>query len=168
MANTPYSKPVLLSSAVADLVLVKPMSATRVYRALIAIRGCWIFAEWLLGWGVYSHVSLFKLTHPYVALTGDAITVAFWLAILAGMWFFQRWARLIFVVLLAVALLISPFRAHHYSLSPPPFFVPTVTALMLLLTGAILAMSFLPPVRDRFARKRPNQAPEPAASHSDV
>ena len=116
--------------------------------------------------GVYSHVSLFKLTHPYVALTGDAITVAFWLAILAGMWFFQRWARLIFVVLLAVALLISPFRAHHYSLSPPPFFVPTVTALMLLLTGAILAMSFLPPVRDRFARKRPNQAPEPAASHS--
>jgi hypothetical protein len=157
-----------LPPALAYLRLVKPMSATRVYRALIAIRGCWMFAEWLLGWGVYSQVSLFKWTHPYVALTGDAITVAFWLAMLAGMWFFQRWARLTFVVLLAVALLTSPLRAHHYSLSSPPFFVPTVTVLMLLLTGAILAMSFLPPVRDCFARKRPNQAPEPAPSHSDV
>ena len=87
---------------------------------------------------------------------------------LAGMWFFQRWARLIFVLLLAVALLTSPFRVHRYSLSSPSFFVPTVTVLMLLLTGAILAMSFLPPVRDCFARKRPNQALEPTASRSDV
>jgi hypothetical protein len=157
-----------LPPALAYLRLVKPMSATRVYRALIAIRGCWIFAEWILGSGVFSQVSLFKLTHPYAALTGDAITVAFWLAMLVGMWFFQRWARSIFVVLLAVALLTSPFRAHHYSLSSPPFFVPTVIVFMLLLTGAILAMSFLPPVGDCFARKRPNQTPGPAASHSDV
>ena len=129
------------------------MSATLVYRGLIALRICWIFAEWLFGWGIYSHVSLFKLTHPYVALTGDAIEVAFLLAVLTGMWFFQRWARLIFVVLLAVALLISPFRMHHYSLSSQPSFVAPVGALMLLMSGAILAMAFLPPVRDCFARK---------------
>ena len=129
------------------------MSATLVYRSLIAIRVCWIFAEWLFGWGMYSHVSLFKLTHPYAALTGDAIEVAFLLAVLTGMWFFQRWARLIFVVLLAVGMLISLFRVHHYSLSSPPSFVASVGALMLFITGAILAMSFLPPVRDCFARK---------------
>jgi hypothetical protein len=129
------------------------VSATLVYRGLIAIRGCWIFAEWLLGWGVYSHVSLFKMNHPYAALTADAIVVAFWLALLAGMWFFQRWARLIFVVLLAVALLTSPFRVARYSLSLPPSFVALVGLLMLFITGAILVMSFLPPVRDSFATK---------------
>ncbi len=160
----PHSPP----PAVAQLPVVRPMTATQVYRTLIAIRGCWIFAEWFLGWGVYSHVSLFRSTHPYAALTTDAITVSFWVAILAGMWFFQRWARLIFVVLLAVALLTSPFRVHHYSLSSPPIFVPTVAVIMLLLTGAILAMSFLPSVRDCFARKRLNQALEPTASRSDV
>ena len=64
------------------------VSATLVYRGLIAVRGCWIFAEWLFGWGVYSHLSLFNLNHPYAALTAEAIAIAFWLAILAGMWFF--------------------------------------------------------------------------------
>ena len=132
------------------------MTATQVYRILIAIRGCSISPNGSSVGGA-SHVSLFRSTHPYGALAADAITVAFWAAILAGVRrFFQRWAQLIFVVLLAIALLTSPFRAHHYSLSSPPVFVPTVAVLMLLLTGAILAMSFLPPVRDCFARKRPN------------
>ena len=129
------------------------MSTTLVYRSFIAIRGSWIFAEWIFGWGVFSQASLFRSTHPYAALIGDGITVAFWLAMLAGMWFFQRWARLIFVVLFAVGLLTIPFRVHRYSLSSPPSFVAPVGVLMLLLTGVILAMSFLPPVRDCFARK---------------
>ena len=124
-----------------------------VYRGLIAIRGCWIFAEWLLGWGMYSHVSLFRSTHPYAALTTDAIGVAFLVTVLAGMWFFQRWARLILIVLLAVGLLTGPFRVHRYSLSSPPSFAAPVGVLMLIITAAILTMSFLPPVRDCFARK---------------
>jgi hypothetical protein len=60
-------------------------------------------------------------------------------------------ARLIFVLLLAVALVISLFRAH-YSFSSPPSFVQAIGVFMLLLTGAIVAMSFLPPVRDCFAK----------------
>jgi hypothetical protein len=124
-----------------------------VYRGLIAIRCCWILSEWLLGWGEYSHLSLFRSTHPYAALTIDAIGVGFLLAILAGMWFFQRWARLIFIVLLAVGLLASPFRGHRYSLSSPPSFAAPVGVLMLIITAAILTMSFLPPVRDCFARE---------------
>jgi hypothetical protein len=51
------------------------------------------------------------LNHPYAALVADAIAVAFWLTMLAGLWFFQRWARLIFVVLFALALFTRPFRS---------------------------------------------------------
>ena len=83
----------------------------------------------------------------------DGVAVAFWLAVLSGMWFFQRWARLIFVVFLPIALLTIPFRMHRYSLSSPPPLVAPVGAFILLLTGAILAMCFLPPVRDCFATK---------------
>src|SRR5947199_5974167 len=64
---------------------------------------------------------LVQVDSSVCALAADAIAVAFWVAVLAGMWFFQRWARLLFAVFLAVALLTSPFRAHHYSLSPAPF-----------------------------------------------
>jgi hypothetical protein len=129
------------------------MSASLVYRTLIALRGCWLLIEWLFGWGAYSQVTTFTLTHPYAHLAAQAIAVAFWLAILLGMWFFQRWARWTFAILLAVALLTSPFRVQRYSLSSPPSFVAPVGVLMLLLTGAIVAMSFLPPVRGFFAMK---------------
>jgi hypothetical protein len=53
-------------------------------------------------------------------------------------------------------------------LSAQPSFVAPLSMIMLLLTVAILAMSFLPPVRDCFVRKRPNQALEPTASRSDI
>jgi len=126
------------------------VSATLIYRILITIRGCWLVLEWFFGWGARSNVSLL---HPYVSLISSSVAVALWLVILAGMWFFQRWARLIFVVLLAVALVTSPFLAHHYySFSSPPSFVLATGVFMLLLTGAIVAMSFLPPVRDCFAK----------------
>jgi hypothetical protein len=39
--------------------------------------------------------------------------------------------------------------------------------LMVMLHGAIVAMSFLPPVRDMFAL-RPNQALQPTAGRSHV
>ena len=129
------------------------MNAVLVYRVLIAIRGCWLLVEWIFGWGAHSRVTSFTLTHPYATLIADGVAVAFWLAVLSGMWFFQRWARLIFVVFLPIALLTSPFRMHRYSLSSPPPFVAPVGAFILLLTGAILAMCFLPPVRDCFATK---------------
>jgi hypothetical protein len=127
------------------------MSAASIYRILIALRGCWLLVEWLFGWGVFSKVTTFSLTHPYATLVTQFIGVAFWLAILSGMVLFQRWARLIFVVLLGVGFLRSLFQVQRYSLSSPPSFVIPVSVLMLLVTGAIVAMSFLPPVRDCFA-----------------
>jgi hypothetical protein len=129
------------------------VSVTFIYRGFITLRGCWIVVEWFFGWGTFSHVTTLTLTHPYAALVTDGIAVALSLAILLGMWFFQRWARLIFVTLLAVGLLISPFLVHRYSLSSPPTFVAPIQLFILLLTGAIVAMSFLPPVRDCYTTK---------------
>ena len=130
------------------------MSATLVYRVLIAIRGCWLVVEWFFDWGAHSHISSLTLLHPYASVIAGGLAVAFWLVILTGMWFFQRWARLIFVLLVAVALLTSPFRPHHYSLSLPHSFEAAIGAFVLLLTGAIIAMSFLPPVRDCFTTNK--------------
>ena len=130
------------------------VSATLIYRVLIAIRACWLVVEWLFDWRAFSRVTALSLLHPYASLIAGAIAVAFWLAMLVGMWFFQRWARLIFVLLVAVALLTSPFRPHHYSLSLPHSFEAAIGAFVLLLTGAIIAMSFLPPVRDCFTTNK--------------
>jgi len=68
-----------------------------------------------------------------VSLIAGTVAVAFWLVILAGMWFFQRWGRLIFVVLLGVALVTSPF-IPRYSFSTLPSHVVTIWLFMLLLT----------------------------------
>jgi hypothetical protein len=130
------------------------MSARSVYRTLVAIRGCWVLAEWLFGWGAYSYVTTFKWSYPYANLVSEAVAVAFGLAILWGMWFFQRWARWTLVIILAAGLLTSPFRVHRYSLSSPPSFIAPISILMLLLTGAIIAMSFLPPVRGAFEMEK--------------
>jgi hypothetical protein len=82
---------------------------------------------------------------------------------LLGLFFFQRWARLTFVLVGAVAVLSLPFRLPGYSLSSPPSFFPAIATLMLLVTGAIIAVSFLPPVRNEFA----TQTAEPGSADAD-
>jgi hypothetical protein len=130
------------------------MTATVIYRFLIAIRACWLIIEWLFSWGAHSRLSSFSLLHPYASLVADGIAVGFSLAILLGMFFFQRWARFIFVLLIAIALITAPFRMHYYSLPWPPSFVRAIEAFILLLTGAVIGMSFMPPVRDCFATQK--------------
>ena len=129
------------------------MTANSVYRFFIIVRASWLLVEWLFDWGTFSHVTTFSLTHPYGNLFADAIAVAFFLAILLGMWFFQHWARWTFVALLVLAVFTSPFLVRRYSLSSPPSFVEPIDVLMVLLNIAIIAMSFLPPVRACFAMK---------------
>ena len=142
------------------------MNAVSVFRALLAIRGCWSLLEWFFDWGSSARLESLKLLHPYLSLFAGALGEALFLALLAGLWFFQRWARSLFVALLALALVYSIFRPHHVA-SIPPAFVITIMWIMVMLHGAIVAMSFLPPVRDLFAR-RPNQSLEPTASRSNV
>jgi hypothetical protein len=125
------------------------MDAVSIYRALLIVRGSWTVLEWLFDWGP-KRLDSFTLLHPYASLFAHAIAVAFLLVILTGLWFFCRWARFLFVLLLAVAVLTAPFRAHHFISAPSSSFA-TVSLLMLVLTGLIITMSFLPPIRDRFA-----------------
>ena len=70
--------------------------------------------------------------------------------VLAGLWYFRRWARLIFVLALALSVVDSAFWPYR-GLSLPPSFVLAIGWCVVLLNGAIVAMSFLPPVRDVFA-----------------
>lgn len=135
---------------VAELDLVRPMHAASVYRALIALRGCWFVVAWFFGWGLSEHVRSFISLHPYPALVAEGVALALALAIFAGLWFFQRWARLLFMLLLVVSVVHGAFRLHE-PISMPPSFVAPVIWLGLMVNGAIVAMSFLPPVRDRYA-----------------
>jgi hypothetical protein len=130
------------------------MGAVSIYRALLLLRGCWLLVVWFFGWEAHStRVNSFALLHPYAVLFADALAVASWLVILAGLWFFRRWARLIFVLLLLAGIIYSALGPHHHFRSAPPSFVFTVSSFVVMLNGAVVAMSFLPPVRDSFVRQ---------------
>ena len=124
---------------------------------LLLIRGCWSVIEWFFDWGSNARSESLQLLHPYLSLFTAAVAKALFLAILGGLWFFRPWARSLFVVLLALAFIYSAFRPHHHSTSLPPTFVLAIRWSMAMLHGVLVAMSFLPPVRDMFAC-RPNQS----------
>ena len=69
----------------------------------------------LFGWGPHARVNSFASLHPYAALFADAVAVASWLVILAGLWFFRRWAGLIFVLVLAVSVVYRALGPHHHT-----------------------------------------------------
>jgi hypothetical protein len=124
------------------------MSAVSIYRALLLVRAGWLFLEWFFGWDARRHMS-FTLLHPYASLFAHAVAEFTLLVILTGLWFFRGWARLLFVLALALSIVDSAFWPYH-GLSLPPLFVLTITWCVVLLNGAIVAMCFLPPVRDVF------------------
>jgi predicted acyltransferase len=70
------------------------------------------------------------------------------LAILIGLWLFQRWARVVFAILLLIGLVVLAFRGQ-------PVFVPgvlrAIQASVYGITGALVTMMFLSPVRELFA-----------------
>jgi hypothetical protein len=96
-------------------------------------------------------VDRLSLVHPYLALFAQGIGVALSLIILVGLWFFQRWARLIFVLRLVAAVAYIAFRAPQPTSAPS--FVLAMFACLWTLSGVIIAMSFLPPLRDMFANQ---------------
>ncbi len=127
--------------------------AVSIYRTLLLLRGCWLLLEWLFAWGPHARINSVALLHPYAALFADAAAVASWLVILGGLWFFRRWARLIFVLVLAAGVVYSALGPHNHYRSTSPSFVFSISLFVLMLDGAVVAMSFLPPVRDSFARQ---------------
>ena len=126
------------------------MRAVSIYRALLLARVGWLLLEWFFGWDARRHVNSFTLLHPYVTLFAHAAAEFTLLVILIGLWFFRRWARLIFLLALALSVVDSAFWPYH-GLSLSPSFVLAITWCVVMLNAAIVAMSFLPPVRDVFA-----------------
>jgi hypothetical protein len=126
------------------------MRAVSIYRALLLVRVGWLLLEWFFGWDSQRHVNSFTLLHPYAALFAHAAVEFTWFVILAGLWYFRRWARLTFVLALALSIVYTAFWPYH-GLSLPPSFVLAISWCVVMLDCAIVAMSFLPPVRDVFA-----------------
>jgi hypothetical protein len=129
------------------------MSAVWIFRAALFARGCLSILEGLFDCGSQRRVAALTWLHPYVELFADAMAIAVLFALLAGLWFFHRWARVLFVLLLGLALVYSGIEPRHSTSSLPSSFVLAITGLMLMLNGAIVTMSFLSPVRDKFADK---------------
>jgi hypothetical protein len=126
------------------------MRAVSIYRALLLVRVGWLLLEWFFGWDARRHVNSFTLLHPYTTLLAHAAAEFTLLVILIGLWFFRRWARLLFVLALALSVVDSAFWPYR-GLSLPPSFALSISWCVVMLNGAIVAMSFLPPVRDVFA-----------------
>jgi hypothetical protein len=126
------------------------MRAVLIYRALLLVRVGWLLLEWYFGWDARRHLNSFTLLHPYAALFAHAATEFTLFVMLAGLWFFRHWARLIFVLALVLSVVNSAFWPYQ-GLSLAPSFVFAMSWCVVLLNGAIVAMSFLPPVRDVFA-----------------
>ena len=114
------------------------------------MRGGWAILEWFFDLGP-QRIDSFSVLHPLASLLAHGVAIAFLLVILTGLWFFRRWARFLFVLLLALAILYSAFRPHHLYLGVASSLFVTINLLVLVFTVAIVTMSFLPPVRDMFA-----------------
>ena len=127
------------------------MSAVPIYRVLLLVRAGWLLLEWFFGWDARRHVS-FTLLHPHASLFAHAAAEFALLVILIGLWFFRRWARLLFVLALVLSIIDSAFWPYH-GLSLSPSSVLAITWCVVMLNGAIVAMCFLPPVRDVFVIK---------------
>ena len=125
------------------------MRAVSIYRVLLLARVGLLLLEWFLGWDARRHVN-FTLLHPYASLFVHAAVEFILFVVLAGLWFFRGWARLIFVFALALSVVDSAFWPYH-GVSLPPSFLLAISWCVVVLNAAIVAMSFLPPVRDVFA-----------------
>src|SRR5215813_14465767 len=124
------------------------MSAISIYRALLLARVGGLLVEWFFGWDARRHVS-FTLLHPHASLFAHAAGEFTLLVILAGLWYFRRWARLLFVLALVLSVIDSAFWPYR-GLSLSASFAIAISWCVVMLNGAIVAMSFLPPVRDVF------------------
>jgi len=125
------------------------MRGVPIFRALLLLRVGWLLVEWFFGWDARRHVS-FTLLHPYASLFAHAAAEFILLVILIGLWYFRRWARLLFVLALVLSIVDSAFWPYH-GLSLPPSIILAISWCVVMLNGAIVAMCFLRPVRDVFA-----------------
>jgi hypothetical protein len=95
---------------------------------------------------------------------GVVVLVIADIVVTIGLLFFYRWARVGFVIWL-----LADF-GFRLSLMHTAFVTPTSWALSFIvdtMDGALIAMSFLPPISAVFASKRPNQSLQLTAGRHD-
>ena len=128
------------------------MRAISIYRALLLVRAGWLVLEWSFGWDSRRHVNSFTLMHPHAASIAHAAAEFTLLIILAGLWFFRGWARLVFVLILALSVVDAAFWPYR-GVSVSPSIAVAITWCVVMLNVAIVAMCFSRPVRDVFATR---------------
>ncbi len=126
------------------------MSAIATFRAMLVVRIALAIAMSALG---VTGLRMGPISQPFGStadIVGNIIFYGFVAVTVAGVWFFRRWARTMYVVFLGlfvVALLLRP---------QPVFASTTFLAFVILqdvLDGSIIAMMYLPPLSDQFATK---------------
>jgi hypothetical protein len=94
--------------------------------------------------------------------TASAATLLVCLTATVGLWLFQSWARVVYVIAVPVYIYLMPLGW----ITPGSFWFAVLPYLGAAVDGAIVAMSFLPPLAHVFATRRPNQALQPTAGRS--
>jgi hypothetical protein len=84
---------------------------------------------------------------------GLALDAAFWaidFAAVAGMWYFRRWARILYIIPIT-------FFVVNLLLRPGPVIIATfffgLDIIQYVLDGVVITMAFLPPIAGLFAKR---------------
>jgi hypothetical protein len=146
------------------------MKARRYFRAMIVLIWCLPYVSAaldVLTRGISGPPTNFSRPAdiPWMAVSvWVAGIAAFFVLIVAsvGLWFFQRWARLAYILAAIPYVLVRPFSTpftHTY-------WGELLGYLDYALEGTLIATAFLPPVALLFAARTPNHAMERTADRS--
>jgi hypothetical protein len=126
------------------------VSPVTTFRTVLASRVILHVVPAILGVTASRMGSIRPLPSPEAHLVADVIFYAVALSVFVGLWFFHRWARITYLTIIALFVLVCLAR-------PQPAFASTTFLgffmLQSLLDGFIIALSYLGPVRERFTKK---------------
>jgi hypothetical protein len=100
--------------------------------------------------------------HAYFMASVSSLVLC--LAATLGLWLFQPWARVAYIVGVVSYVYLMPFGW----IVPGSFWFAVLPYFGAAIVGAIIAMSFLPPLAQMFAKRRSNQSLEPTAGRRDA
>jgi hypothetical protein len=125
------------------------VSATVVFRVALVVR----FALGIIGTLAARslHRGPISALPPAAAFALDAVFWGIDFAAVAGMWYFRRWARILYIVLIALfvtALLLRPGPL----VGSTTFF--GLDIIQYILAGVVITMVFLPPLAGLFAKRK--------------
>jgi hypothetical protein len=117
---------------------------------MLVLRVALVAAANTLGIGASRMGPILAYRSATAHLIGDVIFYAVVLSAILGVWFFCRWARTLYLVVLALVVVALLAR-------PQPVFASTTffafAILQHVVDGVIIAMAYLPPIRERFTVK---------------